>query len=675
MNMLNMILSSEVIRSIGWTLLHSLWEGAILLVLASVLVWLFRKHSATIRYAILCAAMVLILFSSLLTFYFIYTPVPGNLVDETVNIIVTGGELNTSVPIRYSGLQGAFTGLFQNINRFIESNSHYLAYCWFIGFLLFMVRYLGGLFYIGKLRSRGLVRAGKHWKERALRLARQSGIRKNIRIFESIYIRVPLTVGYLKPVILFPVGMLGSIPPEQVEAILLHEMAHILRRDYLVNALQSIMEAIFFYHPAVWIISEKIRTERENICDDIAVKQSNDTLNYIKALTNMENLTSKSPVLINAFSGGKRRLINRVRRMVYTEGKRIKPAEGLVTLLVLITLAFIFGTGANMNTIKAGTAANPGGPAINPDAVNSFTSFTPSHSDERISSVTPTEEMNPVPGEYYSTFVAEPDTTKEKPADDAGAEAEIDAAREQALKKIQEAEFLKQEAMEAYHEALKEYHDLMKDIRMDEWESNFNWIMADSLDSTAIIIGPNPRGVYFFSDKDFQDIPMPELYEFEHPDPGKYEYSYRFRSPKRVEIFKGGDDQEIIIRERDKDILWEEKNRQVEEELRWVEKDLLDKQREIEKRIIVPSPDIRIHAPGVEPYYFYKEEKGPERIIRQELLDDRLIFPGKDYIIELNPGDMYINGEKQPKDVFKKYKKIYEGLMEDLLEVPVKMVF
>jgi beta-lactamase regulating signal transducer with metallopeptidase domain len=592
-----------------------------------------------------------------------------------VNIFVAGGTVNSSEPILLSGMQGIFMGLCLDISHFIESNSHYLAFCWFIGFILFMVRYLGGLFYIGKLKSRGLVRPGKHWKEKALELARKSGIRKNIRIFESIYVRVPLTAGYLKPVILFPIGMLGSIPPEQVEAILLHEMAHILRRDYLVNALQSIMEAIFFYHPAVWIISEKIRTERENICDDIAVKQSNDTLNYIKALTNMENLTSKSPVLINAFSGRKRRLINRVRRMVYTEGRRIRPAEGLVTLLVLITLAIIFGAGANINTSKAGTAAYPGGPAINPDAVNSFTSFAASPSDAGTSHATGTDVMIPVSGEYRSTLIAGPDTTKGSPEDKARAEAEKDAAREEALKKIQEAEFLKQEAMQAYHDALKDYHDLMKDFRMEEWESNFNWVFSDSLDSTAIIIGHNPRGVYFFSDKDFKDIPMPEFYEFDGPDPGKYDYSYRFRSPKRVEIYKDGDDQEIIIRERDKDILWEEKNRQVEEELKWVEKDLLDKQRQIEKRIIVPSPDIRIHAPRVEPYYFYKEEKGPEHIIRQELLDDRLIFPGKDYIIELNPGEMYINGEKQPKDVYKKYKKIYEGLTEDLLEVPVKMVF
>src|SRR5580693_5112634 len=104
----------------------------------------------------------------------------------------------------------------------------------------------------------------------------------------SALVQAPVVVGWLKPVVLVPVGALAGLPPEQIEALLAHELAHIRRHDYLVNILQSIAEALLFYHPAVWWISNHIRNERELCCDDVAVAISGDAFIYARALVDLE---------------------------------------------------------------------------------------------------------------------------------------------------------------------------------------------------------------------------------------------------------------------------------------------------------------------------------------------------------------------------------------------------
>src|ERR1700749_4616836 len=123
--------------------------------------------------------------------------------------------------------------------------------------------------------------AGGFWNERMQQLAALMGIRQTISLLESGIAKVPMVIGHLKPVILIPIGLLTALSAEEVEAILVHELAHIKRRDYLVNMLQSLMEIIFFFNPAVLWISQLIKTERENCCDDMVVEQSSNRISYI----------------------------------------------------------------------------------------------------------------------------------------------------------------------------------------------------------------------------------------------------------------------------------------------------------------------------------------------------------------------------------------------------------
>ena len=118
----------------------------------------------------------------------------------------------------------------------------------------------------------------------------------------------------MKPVVLLPASALAGLTPQQLEAILAHELAHIRRHDYLVNLLQTLVETLLFYHPAVWWLSRRIRIERENCCDDLAVSLCGDPCTYARALADLEALRGPARSLAMAANGGS--LLQRVRRLL-----------------------------------------------------------------------------------------------------------------------------------------------------------------------------------------------------------------------------------------------------------------------------------------------------------------------------------------------------------------------
>src|SRR5262249_45478906 len=150
---------------------------------------------------------------------------------------------------------------------------------------------------------------------------------KKIILLESEIIKVPMMTGWLKPMILFPFSLLSQLPQEQVEAILLHELAHIKRKDYFVNLLQNFAETIFFFNPAVLWISSLIRDERENCCDDIAIQSTNDKEKFIHALVAFQEYNLSKSRFGIAFPGQKNHLLNRIKRIIYNSNKTLNNME------------------------------------------------------------------------------------------------------------------------------------------------------------------------------------------------------------------------------------------------------------------------------------------------------------------------------------------------------------
>src|SRR5213075_1678041 len=135
-------------------------------------------------------------------------------------------------------------------------------------------------------------------------------LRRAVKLVESAAVEVPAVISWLRPVVLLPASTLTGLAPKQIEMVLAHELAHIRRHDFLVNILQAVVETLMFYHPAVWWMSRRLRIERENCCDDLAVAVCGDALQYARALTRLEELRG-GPRIALAANGGS--LLTRVR--------------------------------------------------------------------------------------------------------------------------------------------------------------------------------------------------------------------------------------------------------------------------------------------------------------------------------------------------------------------------
>ena len=285
-------------HALFWTLVHSLWIGAGAAILAGAFLSATRKAPAAARYHGLCGI------------FLAFVVVVGVVFWRALGATQPGGE---------------------GLDRF----SGPVVVIWLSLFSLQMIRLLREL---ARLRSvrREAIPAATDWTQKVLHFGRALGISRPVRLLESALVQVPVTIGHLKPVILLPLGLLTRLSPEQVEAILWHELAHVRRWDYLVNILQSVVEALFFFNPALRWISALIREERENCCDDLALSRVPQKRNYLEALLAFQG---EAAPLALGFRGSP--LMIRVRRMVLEENRRLHRWEKAALLAgVLLLTAF-----------------------------------------------------------------------------------------------------------------------------------------------------------------------------------------------------------------------------------------------------------------------------------------------------------------------------------------------
>ncbi len=207
------------------------------------------------------------------------------------------------------------------------------------GVICFYVYSLAGWIATQRLRRIGVCAASVIWQERLRDLSERIGVSKPVVLLESCLANTPVVVGVFRPVILAPLGILAGLPTSQVESILLHELAHIRRHDYLINLAQRLVEGLLFYHPAAWWISNLVRTEREFCCDDLVVELSGDPRSYAQALSTLEQRRWTATQAALAANGGN--LMTRIRRLLnQQEAPRIAaaPVAGLLLLLACAAL-------------------------------------------------------------------------------------------------------------------------------------------------------------------------------------------------------------------------------------------------------------------------------------------------------------------------------------------------
>lgn len=286
-------------KALGWTLFHSFWEGAVAAVILAVALCAVRTSRG--RYAVACLAMLVVVVAFIITFTLAMPSARGAEKPTGTISLAPAGESR--------GFSGALTA-------FDASDVlPWLAPFWIAGVMLFHLRGVAGWIAAHRLRHRGVCPASDVWQERLAVLQARLRVAKAVALMESAVADAPVVVGYLRPMILTPVGMLAGMPASQVEAILTHELAHIRRHDYLVNLLQTVVEGFLFYHPAIWWISGVIRAERENCCDDLVVAASGNAPEYAAALTALEQSRHAAGEAALAATGG--HLMKRIRRLLY----------------------------------------------------------------------------------------------------------------------------------------------------------------------------------------------------------------------------------------------------------------------------------------------------------------------------------------------------------------------
>ncbi|MGI4871591.1 MAG: M56 family metallopeptidase [Janthinobacterium lividum] len=360
--LLKEVLSPAVVRALGYALLHSLWQGAVLaLVLAGVLP-LLRQRRAELRYAVAAAALAALVLAVGGTFGYYYQAAPQATtaplaVELPTQLLASAGAAVTapaSIPARpLDWLQAA--------SHRCEPYLPLLVGAWLLGALLMGGRLAGGLLYAGRLRRTQTQALGAEWQQRLAALAQRAGLRRPVALLESARVAGPLVLGHLRPVILLPLGAVAGLSPALLEALLAHEVAHIARRDYLLNLGLAVAEVVFFYHPAVWFMANCLRAERENCCDDQAAALcGGDGLRVARALAALAELEAATPTprlaLAAAGAGGRGSLLARVRRLALGRPSAPTLAEGV--LASLLTLLGLLGLGTGVVL-----AATPGRPA------------------------------------------------------------------------------------------------------------------------------------------------------------------------------------------------------------------------------------------------------------------------------------------------------------------------
>lgn len=368
MNELVASMNHPLVMRTGWVLIHFLWQGALIAALAEAMLILTRKASSSLRYLLLCGAMVLCVALPIAT-WFCLKPIKIESVAKTPRLAIPSVQpllisrpsfiaTQSSSPVipREGGNRRSFaleSFAFLKERNVLEASLPYVVLIWVAGVLALSARMLLGWRWLEKLKRSGIPVNTAAWLQRMDSLQKRMRISRTVRLLQSTLVEVPTLIGWLRPVILVPVSFFSSLPPDQIEAILAHELAHVRRFDYFVNWVQTVIETVLFYHPAVWWIGRKLREEREHCCDDLALELVRDRVVYVSALAALEE--SRTAVLSLAVTGDSDgSLLKRIRRIVSgpTFRSPLCSKGGILFVLFLAVLALGAGAGIYFHKSK-----------------------------------------------------------------------------------------------------------------------------------------------------------------------------------------------------------------------------------------------------------------------------------------------------------------------------------
>ena len=333
---------SPYLEALGWTLLHSCWQGAVLALLYAGARYLLRQQGPQVRYALALGTLLLLPVAAGLTLAWhwpeVSTPTAAVASAEPMDLT---GLLDGAGETEAEAVPAALTMKTELTWRErLAAWVPCLPWAWLLGVALMSLRWGTGLWQLQRLRTQGVQPGPEPWQVQLDRWSQSWGLRRRVRLLVSERIGSPATLGFFKPVILMPASLLTGLSPAQWEAILLHELAHIRRADYAIRMIQSLIEILFFYHPLVWWVGKDLAHEREACCDDQAVAACGDALRYAQALTTLQRMCQPSKTnLAMSIQSKQPSFTRRIQRLFEPTTTSTKPKVGLLlTLLLAVSL-------------------------------------------------------------------------------------------------------------------------------------------------------------------------------------------------------------------------------------------------------------------------------------------------------------------------------------------------
>lgn len=321
------VTQSALLKALGWSLFDSLWQMALLWLFFILLVSVFSKMTARSRHGL---ALVLIGAGAgafVLSFIFHYVTASDG---SSANILLSG--LLTAERVGYALPAAA--------RQFIDQLLPYCSFLYLLALAFLFARYTNHYFHSRRLKAESLSRIDPSLRVFVTQTALRMGIKKEVGVWLSSLVEGPVTLGFLRPVILIPFATVNNLSLDQIEAILLHELAHIKRYDYLLNLGVTFLRLLFFFNPFARLLIRHIRVEREHCCDDLVMQFRYDPRDYVTALLSLARAECRGQALALAATGKNDRfLLQRVKRILKQENRSDRPETRLVIFFLFTVLA------------------------------------------------------------------------------------------------------------------------------------------------------------------------------------------------------------------------------------------------------------------------------------------------------------------------------------------------
>lgn len=313
MNWVALFVDSLLAQAIGWTLIHFIWQGLAIAMGAALALRSLRRLAPESRYASGLGALLLLALAPVLTFAYVFNTSEIASPLSTIEFSAPPA----AVPVSVGDMPAASAAPF-NTAALAAPRLPWVgwtAFLWLTGVVAMSLRLLGGWVCTQRLRNDLTAPLEKSLRDKVESWRQRLGIKREVRAAQSALIDVPVVVGWLKPVLLLPAEGIRVLKLNQLEPLIVHELAHVFRNDYVVNLFQSLLETLLFFHPGVWWVSSRVRLERECCCDAMTIQHFGDRDAYAEALIALESMRQSTPneLALAALRPGM--LLQRIRRM------------------------------------------------------------------------------------------------------------------------------------------------------------------------------------------------------------------------------------------------------------------------------------------------------------------------------------------------------------------------